>query len=138
MPARDLYHDVFCEALESDGWWITHDPLMLRYGGRELYVDLGAEPIVAAELDDQRIAIEIKSFAGPSIITDLERAFGQFLIYRDVLGELESDRTMFLAVPEDAVREIFDAPLGQLLIRNHDLKIVVFDPVKSRIVRWTA
>ncbi len=36
-------------ALERDGWTITHDPLRLRWGAKDLYVDLGAEQILAAE-----------------------------------------------------------------------------------------
>jgi hypothetical protein len=136
MPARDFYHDVFRNALLRDGWHITHDPLRLRFSGRDFYVDLGAEPVIAAELAAERVAIEVKSFIGRSILTDLERAFGQFLIYRDVLGELDPDRKMYLAVPEDIQIEIFETELGQLLIRNHDLKIVVFDPLTSRILRW--
>lgn len=42
MPARDLYHDAVIRALVADGWEITHDPLTLSFGGRDLYVDLGA------------------------------------------------------------------------------------------------
>lgn len=42
MPTRDRYHELVIKALVVDGWGITHDPLTLSYGGRDLYVDLGA------------------------------------------------------------------------------------------------
>ena len=64
MPQRDIYHDVVKNALIKDGWTITHDPLILPYGGRNLYVDLGAEVPIGAEKDDRRIAVEVKSFSG--------------------------------------------------------------------------
>jgi len=52
MPAQDFYHDAVVRALTADGWMITHDPLSLSYGGRDLYVDLGAErTTIAAERD---------------------------------------------------------------------------------------
>ena len=41
MPARNIYHDSVRSALQKDGWLITHDPLRLSWGGKDLYVDLG-------------------------------------------------------------------------------------------------
>jgi len=43
MPARNIYHDAVIAALQADGWSITHDPLSLKVGDRDLLVDLGAE-----------------------------------------------------------------------------------------------
>ena len=42
MPARGLNHEHVRRALVNDGWTITHDPLRLPSGQRNLYVDLGA------------------------------------------------------------------------------------------------
>ncbi len=64
MPARDLYHDQVKKALIKDGWHITHDPLRLSWGGKDLYVDLGAEQLIGAEKDKQRIAVEVKELLG--------------------------------------------------------------------------
>src|SRR5437762_13221778 len=75
MPARNIYHDAVVRALQADGWTITHDPLTISYGGRDLFVDLGAErSTLAAERGEQRIAVEIQSFLSPSPIRDLEEA----------------------------------------------------------------
>lgn len=74
MPARDQHHEQVRQALVKDGWAITHDPLRLRWGQRDLFVDLGAEQLLAAEKSDRKIAVEIKSFAGPSMIDDGEGA----------------------------------------------------------------
>lgn len=63
MPARDLYHDAVVQALIEDGWEITHDPLLLSYGGKNLFVDLGAEPVAfAARRGEQKIASKSKAF----------------------------------------------------------------------------
>src|SRR5260221_12842553 len=43
MPAKDIYHETVKNALLKDGWTITHDPLVLRWGTTDVYVDLGAE-----------------------------------------------------------------------------------------------
>jgi hypothetical protein len=60
MPAHDRDHDAVCAALVADGWTITGDPLHLRYAGDDLYVDLAAERLIAAEKGHQRISVEIK------------------------------------------------------------------------------
>ena len=51
MPARDIYHDAVKRALVKDGWSITHDPMRLPWGRKDLYVDLGAEKLLAADID---------------------------------------------------------------------------------------
>lgn len=57
---------------------ITHDPLPLKIGTLKLEVDLGAEKLVIAQKDNQKIAVEVKSFLRASKITDFYQAFGQF------------------------------------------------------------
>lgn len=71
MPAKDIYHDIVKRALIKDGWTITHDPLRLQWGPKDMYVDLGAERLVAAEKAGRKIAVKVKSFIGPSEIEDL-------------------------------------------------------------------
>ncbi len=86
MPARDFYHDVVKAALIADGWTITHDPLKLKVGKKNLFVDLGAEQLLAADKEGRKIAVEVKSFLGDSEVEDLEKALGQFILYHDILG----------------------------------------------------
>jgi hypothetical protein len=40
MPAKDEYHDCVKNALIKDGWVITHDPLRLSWGGKDLVVHI--------------------------------------------------------------------------------------------------
>lgn len=137
MPQKDVYHDTVRRALIKDGWVITHDPLALPFGSTSLYIDLGAEAPIGAEKDGQRIAVEVKSFTGPSEMTDLERALGQFVLYRHVLASEEPERVLFLAVPKDAYEGIFAERHGSSLAQSVGLRLVVFDPGEEAIMQWT-
>lgn len=136
MPAKDIYHDSVKKALIKDGWTITHDPLKLKLGRKEMYIDLGAERLLAAEKGGRQIAVEVKSFVGASQLHDLEEALGQYVLYHDVLTELESQRELYLAVPQKIWLDIFEEPLGQLLLKNNRAQLIVFDPHEEVIVRW--
>jgi hypothetical protein len=138
MPARYFYHDAVKNALTKDGWTITHDPLTLRWGRKDLFVDLGAEKLLAAEKGNHRIAVEIKSFLGRSEVSDLEKALGQYILYRDIMRELESekDRKLYLAVHRAVYVDVFQEPFGRLLIDNGHLHLVVFDEYKEEIFQW--
>lgn len=136
MPAKDLFHDCVRHALIHDGWTITHDPLRLTWGGKDLYVDLGAERLMAAEKAGQRIAVEIKSFVGESEVDDLEKAVGQYVLYRAVLAQREPERVLFLAVPDLIIRDVFDQSLGELLLKDQFIRVLGFDPQTEVITRW--
>lgn len=138
MPARDIYHPIFKNALIKDGWKITHDPLKLQWGKKDLYVDLGAEKLIAAEKENLKIAVEVKSFVGRSDIDDLEKALGQYILYHDILSKKEPDRALYLAVHEDIFRDLFEEPIGQLLIENNRLRLVIFNPSMEVITKWIA
>ncbi len=78
MPAKDIYHETVKTALIADGWTITDDPYIIEYGGVDLYVDLGAEKLIGAQKENQKIAVEVKSFLRSSVISDFHQALGQF------------------------------------------------------------
>jgi hypothetical protein len=136
MPARDFYHDVVKSALIADGWTITDDPLVLQWGPKDLFVDLGAEHLLAAAKGGQKIAVEVKSFAGASIVTELERALGQFILYRDILEQTEPERLLFLAITRKIYDDLFQEPIGQLLLTRERLRLLVFNPDPGVILQW--
>ncbi len=137
MPARDYYHDVVRNALQKDGWTITHDPYRLKLTrGKNLFVDLGAERLIAAEKGVKKIAIEIKSFRSASEMKDLEEAVGQFVLYEHLLIRYEPERKLYLAVPEDVRESIFEEEAGQVLIEDKILRILTFDTTKEEVVKW--
>jgi XisH protein len=135
MPAKDTFHEAVRNALVKDGWTITDDPFTISWHDRKMYADLAAEQFLAAERSNRRIAVEIKSFLGKSLLDDLEKALGQFILYRTVLEKIEPDREMLLAIPYD-VAVVFDEPLGRLLLESNLVRAFSFDPVNEVIVKW--
>ncbi len=136
MPARDIYHNAVTHALVKAGWQITHDPFRLQWGTKDMYVDLGAEELVAAEQQGQKIAVEIKSFIGPSEIEDLRNALGQFILYRTILEATEPERMLYLAIRDATYFAIFEEPVGQLLVQQQHLRLIVFSPDQEEVVQW--
>ena len=136
MPAKDRYHDVVKAALVRDGWTITHDPLTLRWGKKDMFVDLGAEKLLAAEKGERKIAVEVKSFLGRSELRDLQQALGQYTMYRRILEFKEPDRKLYLAIRELVYNELFEEPIGQLLIDSEMVQIVVFSEETEEVLRW--
>ena len=136
MPAKDLLHNCVKNALIKDGWKITDDPFRLRYKWRKLYVDLGAERILAAEKGEEKIAVEIKSFVGASEMNDLENALGQFIFYRAILAENEPDRELFLAVPDEVFQTLFQKEFYHLLTKNDLAKVFGVNEEKEEIIGW--
>jgi hypothetical protein len=136
MPARDFYHDVVKSAMIADGWTITHDPLRLSVGKKDLFVDLGAERLLAADKEGRKIAVEVKSFPGASEVADLEKALGQFTLYHDILGENEPDRRLYLAISQRVFEDLFTEPIGQLLLKRERLRLIVFEPERGVILQW--
>src|SRR5947209_4182151 len=98
MPAKDVFHDAVRNAIIREGWTITDDPYILPAGKRDLYVDLGAEKPFAAEKEGKKIAVEVKSFLGPSEVHDLEVAIGQYVLYRSLMARSDPERLLYLAV----------------------------------------
>ena len=102
----------------------------------KLQIDLAAESVFAAERNNDKIAIEIKSFIGTSAISDFHTALGQFLNYRIMLEVNEPDRLLYLAVPLESYETFFQSRFAQVAVERHQLKLIVYDPVTEEIVQW--
>ena len=136
MSARDKYHNQVRNALIKDGWTITDDPLRLEWGRKDAYVDLGTEQIVGAEKEQRKIAVEIRTFLGTSEVRDLENAYGQYMLYQDILEEVQPDRLVYLAVTEAKYAEVFEDSFGRLLLNKKRIRLIVFDPEADNIQQW--
>ncbi len=79
--ARDLFHDIVKDALITEGWQVTHDSFPIDYGDVQMQIDLGAERLLAAQRNTEKIAVEIKSFTKPSAISEFHTAVGQYFNY---------------------------------------------------------
>lgn len=136
MPAKDIYHDNIKNALIKDNWTITHDPYVIQWGRKDLFIDLGAKKLIAASQGDLKIAVEVKSFISPSTVSDLQKALGQYTLYLDVLARLEPKRILYLAIRQETFIEVFQDPMGEVLLENKRLKLLVFDEIKEEIKQW--
>lgn len=136
MPAKDFFHDAVKQGLIVDGWTITADPLIVALGGVDMYVDLGAEKLIAAEKENRRIAVEVKSFLGPSPISDFHAALGQFVNYRLAMETQEPQRTLYVAIPADVYATFFMLPFTQTAIRRNAMPLIVFDPQREVLTQW--
>ncbi len=136
MPKLDVFHNAVKNALEKDGWTITHDPLRLEIGKRRMYVDLGAERLIAAEKNLRKIAVEVKSFVGKSDFKDLEDALGQYVLYQKVLNATDRERMLYLAVSEITFMGIFSEEIGQLILSDPNFHLLVFQEDTEEISQW--
>jgi hypothetical protein len=109
MSARDVYHSQVRNALVKDGWTITHDPYVLTFGQKDVFVDIGAERVIAAEKGSEKIAVEIKSFRGASDIRDLAGdhcEMDNVEQYRQVIREIIQEYAQFRPLRGDVEIEI--------------------------------
>lgn len=136
MPRYDLYHNQVKQALIKEGWQITDDPFTLDYKGIRLYADLGAERIFAAQKDLEKIVVEIKVFNSPSLMIELEKAIGQYNVYRSFLKRLEPQRRLYLAIPDDVYQDFFSLEPIQEVISDQLVFLIVFNPELEVINQW--
>ncbi|HIE02202.1 MAG TPA: hypothetical protein EYP59_18275 [Thiotrichaceae bacterium] len=138
MPAKDIYHQAVKNALIKAGWTITHDPYTISFGQTNVFVDLGAERVIAAEKENEKIAIEIKSFRNASDIHDLENAIGQYVFYRSLIKRLEPTRQLFLAVPKSVFISTLEEPIVRPVLEDLNIALMAFEPEEEVIVKWTS
>lgn len=134
--AKDIYHELVRTILEQAGWLITHDPFRLKYRGLKLEIDLGAEQVLGAERNGQKIAVEIKSFINPSVLYDFHLALGQFRTYKRILAKQEPERQLYLGVELNIYESFFAQPFGQEAVEEEELRLLIFDAEQRSLVAW--
>ena len=136
--AKDIYHKLVKEALEKEGWTITHDPLYLALGlsRRKVAADFGAEKYLIAEKGIQKILVEVKSFNTPSNINELHHSVGQYNFYALLLSEQDPNRIPYLAMPKDAYDDLIREPVVQRFIQLYGVKIITYDITQPIIYEW--
>jgi hypothetical protein len=137
MSREDQFHAVVRHALEKEGWLITHDPFTIQISETvKLKIDLGAETTIAAERDQEKIAVEIKSFVTDSEISEFHTALGQYLNYVQAIEDVDSGRILYLAVPLETYDDFFQIPFIQASLKRHAVRLIVYDPVQEEIKLW--
>lgn len=134
VPQLDVYHDAVKRALVKDGWTITHDPLVLKYKGLHLFVDLAAEKTLNA--GHEKIAVEIKVFGGLSLVSEFEKAVGQYTLYRDLLQRTKSSHELYLAISQKTFMVFFSKPAIAEFVAGAQIYLLIFNPETEDIIEW--
>ena len=136
MPAKDIIHEPVRRALENDGWTITDDPLTLEYEEFRTYIDLGAERLIGAERQGEKIAVEIKSFVSRSTLRDMEVAIGQYAVYHSFLRRIEPERRLYIAVSHLTYDTVFQNKAIQTLMQDYSIAVIVVDIEHKEVRQW--
>ena len=121
---------------EKEGWKITADPYEISVDDVDFEIDLAADQVLAAEREDQRIAVEIKSFISPSNVSEFHTALGQFLNYRDALEKIEPSRQLYLAVRLSIYESFFQRRFIMSAVERYQLRLVIYDVQREDIHQW--
>lgn len=136
MPQLDIIHNAVKNSLIKAGWTITDDPYIIQYRSTKLYADLGAERPIAAERDQEKIVVEVKSFVSASQFQDLKEALGQYDIYRYLLEENRVNRKLYVAISALTYNNFFQRDVIQLIIQKHQLPMIIVDTELEEILQW--
>lgn len=136
MPAKDTYHEVVKTALIKDGWTIVADPYTIRYEDVDLFADLAAEKLIAAERQGKKIVVEIKSFLSSSPLRDFQQALGQYILYRNFISLTEPEYQLYLAIKESTYENLFERKALKVATDLNQMNLLVFDIVNEEILQW--
>ena len=135
MPKFDMCQLQVERALQKDGWQIAQKGWYIDDDFTNvLYID-----IVATRQNNgspsQTIYVEVKCFGTPRSTPDLHRAFGQFITYRAILKQEGFSEQLVMAVPESSFADYFN-PAILAVAKAHEIKLLVIDLERERVVRW--
>ncbi len=136
MSAKDRFHQAVKNALIKENWIITHDPLFLNFDNARIQVDLGAERLIVAERNSEKIAVEVKSFLAASTIYEFHLAIGQCFSYRIALREKEPQRQLYLAIPIFTYQEFFRRPFAQQTVKEAKISLIIYEPIEEIFLQW--
>ena len=140
MGRRDTHHQAVRRALVKDGWQITHDPFRLTFAGTVVSTDLGAQrPIDAPDgqsIAVEIIAVEVKDFDNQQMLSEFEKALGQFHLYRSLLKRYEPERVLYLAVRKMVWETFFQKFLVDYVVADQEIRFLIFDETTEEITQW--
>lgn len=134
--ARDINHQIVKALLIQEGWEITHDPYILEDLNPDWEIDLGAEKMIAAEKEREKIAVEIKGFREASFAYEFHGAVGQYINYRIGLETVEPERVLILAVPIEVYETHFLRQGVRLSVEKNQIKLLIYNSSTKKIDKW--
>jgi XisH protein len=135
MAAKDGFHEAVKQALSKDGWQ-NIEPMTLRYGMTKLEIDLSADRFFAAQKANIQIAVEVKSFAAPSVVYEFHQEIGQYINYRMVLRRVQPTRIPYLSVSTEVYERFFRSEFFQDSLEEQHVNLVIVNSASEEIARW--
>lgn len=136
--AKDLFHNAVKVALEKEGWTITAEEYRLKTDlvKDALKIDIAAERLIIAQKGVEKIAVEVKSFLGDSLIYDFHEVLGQILIYQINLELQEPDRLLFLAIPALTYEKMLKQRVFEVVFDRFNIHFLIYEPLEKSIILW--
>lgn len=97
---------------------------------------MAAERRLAAERNNEKIIIEIKSFVGHSIIQDFKELLGHYMLYLPLLAETASEYKLFVAIDNAIYENDFQHPVIRLSLTKIHVPLIVVETNKEEVVLW--
>jgi len=133
--AKDLYHEAVKTALMKEGWKILAEEFEIKPDDAlTFFIDLQVEKFIRAEKEKRIILVEVKSFISRSNTYELHSTVGQYLVYRTALEFLELNQEIFLAVPINIFKSLFNRPFLTYLVQKYELNLLPYDPEKEELI----
>ncbi|MBI5667759.1 MAG: hypothetical protein HZC41_07100 [Chloroflexi bacterium] len=135
MSRLDYCHLQIVHALEKDRWKVNPIPLEIETPERTIHVDIEASRHVKGT--QQRVLMaEVKCFPDRKKTTrELYEAVGQYIIYRAVLAEINTNVPLYLALPVEVYTTVFDST-ARRAVRDNMIKLPIVNLELERIVEW--
>ena len=90
----------------------------------------------AVEKDGEKIAVEIKTQVGKSLITEFYSALGKYQLYEVAIEEAVIDRVLFLAMPDLIYQRAWKHSLIRGSIKKYGIKIIIIDLDTEKVTQW--
>lgn len=134
--ALDKIHNAVKNALIKDGWKIMADPFEIKFKDMRVYADFAADRPFVAERNDEKIVVEIKSFIGRSIVSEFQKALGQYDLYLSFLEETHPEHKLYLAISNKAKEKFFNKLAIRHVIKRFTIPIIVVEIETEEILEW--
>lgn len=137
MAREDRDHQAVCRALINDGWTITQQQAILRFRSSSFFgkLDMVATAAITATQNQRTIVVEVKSFRPSLKMAELEKAVGQYLIYKSWLLRERPNWDIYLAV-STRHQHHFESEALRVIAEDYGIKVILVDVVQERIVAW--
>jgi len=110
--------------------------LTVKLTKRKVFIDLGAEKLLIAEKEHQKIAVEVKSFVSLSPLKDFYNALGQYQLYTLALKHRFPDRVLYLAMPDESYALLRSDDLLAEFLDELNLNYLIFNSTQTVIKQW--